>query len=69
MGSDIEFSERIKDRVDTEVEKIINKSLNLARAIITKNKAKLIEVAEELIKIETMEQEEFEKIVGQKPIK
>ena len=69
MGSDIEFSEKIKEKIDIEVEKIIAQAVKMAKDIITKNKSKLIEVAEELIKVETMEQEDFEKIVGEKPKK
>ena len=67
MGTDVEYSEKIKERIDAEVERIINKAKKLAEEIIGKNKKKLEEVAEELIRVETMEQDDFEKIVGEKP--
>jgi len=64
---DSKISPDMQSKIDSEVKKIIDKSYQKATSILSKMKDKLDRVAEELIKKETLEGEEFEKIVGTKP--
>ena len=67
-----EFSEDVSARVDREVSKIMTNALAIAEGILTKYKKVLDHIADELKRIETLEQEEFEKILvlnGIKPKK
>jgi cell division protease FtsH len=57
------YSEQIAADIDHEIEKFINDALKTATEIIRKNKNKLNKIAERLIKVETIEKEEFEKMM------
>jgi cell division protease FtsH len=57
------YSEQIAADIDHEVEKFINDALKTATEIIRKDKNKLNKIAERLIKVETIEKEEFEKMM------
>lgn len=61
-----EISSKMQARVDTEIKKIVDKGYLKAQKILKKNRAKLDKVAERLLKQETIEEEEFEKLVGKK---
>jgi cell division protease FtsH len=58
------YSEEIAAAIDKEVTSIIEDGYKKAKEIIQKNKAKLVLVSEELIKKETQEAKEFEKLIG-----
>jgi len=58
-----DYSEKIAQTIDEEVSKIINLCYNRAQEILEKNKEKLEEVAKILLKKETIEKEEFAKIM------
>jgi cell division protease FtsH len=55
-----------QEKIDNEVRKIMETGLTKALALIKKNKKKLDEVAKALLKTETIDKEEFEKLVGKK---
>lgn len=55
-----------QEKIDNEVRKIMDNGLSEAEKLIKKHKAKLDEVAEALLKTETIDKEEFESIVGKK---
>ena len=57
---------RTQEKIDNEVRKIMDNGLKMAEKLIKKHKAKLDEVAEALLKTETIDKEKFEKIVGKK---
>jgi len=59
------YSEEVAAIIDSEVSRIIDEGYQKAKAIITKNKAKLDIVAKELIQKETIEGPEFEKLMGE----
>lgn len=59
-------SETMQTRIDTEIKKIIDHSYAQAVEILKKNKTKLDEVAKALLEKETLDTDEFEKIVGKK---
>lgn len=66
LGTHNEISESKKEAIDKEVEKIILAGKKVAEEIIKKHKKEMILVSEELIKVETLEQDDFEKLVGVK---
>ena len=61
-----EMSPKLHDTVDTEIRKIIDVAFKNAQLILRKQRVKLDNVAKELLEKETLESEEFEKIVGKK---
>lgn len=63
-GGDI--SPKLHDEIDEEIGKIIDNCYKSAQAILRKHKHKLDKVAKALLEKETLESEEFEKIVGKK---
>jgi len=63
LFSKVSYSEETAARIDKEVEKLINKGRKQAEKILKENKEVLEELAVQLVKKETLEREEFEKIV------
>jgi cell division protease FtsH len=61
-----EHSQKMAERIDIEVEKIINKSLGKSSEVIEKNKDILEKIAKELLEKETIEKERFDEIVAEK---
>jgi cell division protease FtsH len=61
------YSEKIAEQIDAEVSKAINGALKTAEDILRKKKPALEEIVKALLKKETLERDEFEKIVGAKP--
>jgi cell division protease FtsH len=58
-----DFSEKMAEKIDKEVEKFIKSAQNRAMEILRKRKRLLESLAQTLIKKETIEREEFEKII------
>jgi len=58
-----DFSEKTAQIIDNEISKLINLAYNRANDDILNHKDKLELVAETLIKQETIEKEEFKKLV------
>ena len=56
----------MQEKIDNEIKRIMDNGLKEAEKIIKKHKAKLDEVALALLDKETIDKEEFEKIVGKK---
>lgn len=61
--SDREYSESISARVDAEVKGIIDDAHERAKAVIKEHRKLLDSIAEKLIEVETIERDEFEKIL------
>ena len=59
----INYSEATAIKIDEEVNGIINKARKEAEEILTKNRKVLDKIADTLIKKETIEREEFERLV------
>ena len=59
------YSEKIAERIDEEVDIIIKGAQKQAEVILIKHKNLLEKVAKDLIEKETIESEEFEKLIGQ----
>ena len=61
------LSQETMSKIDQEIKKILMEAFESAKQIIQKNRKKMDLIAEELIKKENLDQDEFEKIVGPKP--
>jgi cell division protease FtsH len=58
-----EFSETVSTKVDSEVSRIIQDGLKTAENVLTENKKAFTAIAQRLIEVETLEQEDYEKIL------
>ncbi|MDA2922069.1 ATP-dependent zinc metalloprotease FtsH [Patescibacteria group bacterium AH-259-L07] len=58
-----DYSEKIAESIDSEVSKIINTCFNKAQTILEKNRKKLNTIAKSLLKKETLEKAEFNKLM------
>jgi len=63
------ISQEMLAKIDQEIKKIINQSYQKAKDILSQKRKYLDLIAQELIKRESLDQEDFEKIVGEKPKK
>ena len=57
-----DYSEAVAEKIDHEVQKLVNQAYKTAKDILIKHKAKLDEVANKLLEVETLSRDEFEKI-------
>ncbi|OGE86353.1 MAG: cell division protein FtsH [Candidatus Doudnabacteria bacterium RIFCSPHIGHO2_02_FULL_46_11] len=64
IGEQKNYSEEIAAKIDKEITRFIRGAETRAKEIIAKNKAKMDEIANLLIKQETIERQEFETIMG-----
>jgi len=62
-----DYGDKIADEIDEEVQQLIEQAYNVANGILTKNKGKLVQLAEALIAKETIEGEELEALFN-KPV-
>jgi cell division protease FtsH len=58
-----EYSENISTKVDAEISKLINDGLKTAEKVLAENRKAFDAIALKLIEVETLEQEEYEKIL------
>ena len=63
LGEQENYSEKIATKIDEEIRVIIDQCYKSATDIIKKFRSKLTEIAEKLIEQETIEREEFEKMI------
>lgn len=64
MGEQAQVSQDLAAKIDREVSKIIDEGYKVARAVLVKHRSKLDLVAKTLLVKETLEREEFERLVG-----
>ena len=60
-----DYGDKVADLIDEEVNRIIQDAYGTARKILTKNKPKLVCIAEKLVAQETLEGEELEAVFGE----
>jgi len=63
ISTEKDYSEKMAEEIDREVNWFVKKGEQTAKKIITKNKKLLDEIANTLIKRETIEREEFDKLI------
>lgn len=61
--SDNDYSENISTKVDAEVSRIINDGIKSAGKVLKEHKKAFTAIAKKLIEVETLEQEEYEKLL------
>jgi len=61
--NDKEYSDKINAEIDAEVSEIMNSNMERAEKLITENRKALDSIAKKLIEVETIEREEFEKLL------
>ncbi len=59
-----DYSEKIAEELDHEIEKLMNDAKATARKIITENRDKLDKIVAALLEKETIEKEEFDELMG-----
>jgi cell division protease FtsH len=57
-----DYSDKIAQEIDEEVHSIIQRAYNTAKRVLTTNKEKLNQLAQELIRLETLDEPELDKI-------
>lgn len=57
-----DYSEAIAEKIDAEVQKLVNAAYQQAKKILTKYRSKLDTVATKLLEVETLSREDFEKL-------
>lgn len=62
-----QVSPSMQEKIDKQVEQIIDDSYAQAQTILKQNRDHLKKIAKQLLKTETLDREQFEKIVGPKP--
>lgn len=62
-GVENDHSEHVTSKIDSEVSKIINECLKVAERVIAEHRKVLDAIANKLMEVETLEQEEYEKIL------
>jgi cell division protease FtsH len=60
---DKEYSERVSALIDAEVSKIMNNAFAVAKKVLNDNKKVLDAIANKLIEVETLEQDEYNQII------
>lgn len=63
-GEPSKVSDRVQEKVDEQIQKFIAQGEKRAKELLTKYKAKLDAVSERLLEVETIDTDEFEKIMG-----
>jgi len=61
--NDKEYSESVSAQIDAEVSKIINDGMKRAKEVLTTKRKALDAIALKLVEVETLEQEEYEKVI------
>ncbi len=64
IGEQRDYSEHIAEEVDEEVRRIVNEDYERVKTLLTENRERLDRLAQRLLDIETVSQEEFLKIMG-----
>lgn len=64
LVNEAQISQQMQSKIDDEIKRIMDEGYKKAEGILKKEKTKLNKVAGELIKKETLEGEDFEKIMG-----
>lgn len=69
LGDSTRFSDAVQQKVDTQIEAIVKTALDQAKKMLKKYRAQLDAVSERLLEIETLDSDEFEKIMGTPKVK
>jgi len=59
----VEVSDRMQSKIDDEIKLFIDEAYNLAEVVLKKNKVRMKRLVTRLLKVETIETDEFLKIM------
>ena len=63
------LSPEMQAKVDGEINKLVDEAYKLAAGLLKKHRPKLKRIADKLIEVETVDREEFEKLMGVKKVR
>ncbi len=63
-GEPVKISDRVQEKVDDEVSRFINEAQEIATKTLKKYSKQLHAVSEKLLEVETLDSDEFEKVMG-----
>jgi cell division protease FtsH len=69
MSSNKEYSDQVESQIDAEVSRMMKEAQSRALDVLTKHRSALDAVANKLLEVETLEQEEYNAIIGSFGIK
>ena len=69
MGDGKVYSEKMSSVIDAEVERIVKEALTRAKEVLTTHRKALDAIANKLIEVETLEQEEYNALISSLGIK
>lgn len=69
IGEQRDYSDAVAERIDQEVQKLVDSAYLSAKKILAKHRKKLDKVAKKLLEVETLSREEFEKLFPPPAIK
>ena len=64
MTNNRDYSEKLSEKIDSEVSKFLEEAERRAEELLITHKTVLVDIAEALLRLETLEQADFEKIVA-----
>ena len=62
-ANDKEYSEAVAMKIDAEVSRIVSDGIKSAEKVLVEHKKAFTAIAKKLMEVETLEQEEYEKIL------
>jgi cell division protease FtsH len=65
IGEQRDYSESVAERIDTEVFRIVQEAYERSKSLLVEYRKQLDTIADQLIEVETIDREEFEKLFGQ----
>ncbi len=68
-GEPYKVSDQMQGKIDEEVKRLVDEGYKMSEKIVKENRDKLDKLVEKLLEVETVEQEEFDKIMGVKKAK
>jgi cell division protease FtsH len=68
-GEPYKISDTLQEKVDKEIQKILNQALNESEKLLKKYEKQLDQVAQKLLEVETLDADEFEKMMGFEKLK
>jgi cell division protease FtsH len=68
-GEPYKISDTLQEKVDKEIQKILNQALDESEKLLKKYEKQLDKVAQKLLEVETLDADEFEKMMGFEKVK
>jgi len=66
IGEYVNYSQKLAQEIDKEVSRLLEVARKRAESVLKQKRSTLAKIAKALIEKETLEREEFEKLIGKK---